>query len=68
MAVRVSASTTPSDEDKEDEDEALEDANAVDEFLSSHGFEFVDASGGEQVEEFEGISNGLSSVSSGRRI
>ncbi|KAK0187898.1 hypothetical protein F5146DRAFT_1061246 [Armillaria mellea] len=63
LAVRVSASTTPSEEDKEDEDEALEDANAVDEFLSSHGFEFVDASGGEQAqEELEGFSNGIPSL------
>ncbi|KAK0487365.1 hypothetical protein IW261DRAFT_611015 [Armillaria novae-zelandiae] len=63
LAVRVSASTTPSAEDKEDEDEASEDANAVDEFLSSHGFEFVDASsGGERAEEIEGISNGIPSL------
>lgn len=62
LAVRVSASKTPSEEDNEDEDEALEDANAVDEFLSSHGFEFVDASGGEQAEELEGISNGIPSL------
>ncbi|KAK0503927.1 hypothetical protein EDD18DRAFT_481625 [Armillaria luteobubalina] len=63
LAVRVSTSTTPPEEDKEDEDEASEDANSVDEFLSSHGFEFVDASsGGEQTEEIEGISNGIPSL------
>ncbi|KAK0221925.1 hypothetical protein IW262DRAFT_1493652 [Armillaria fumosa] len=63
LAVRVSTSTTPSEEDKEDEDEASEDANAVDEFLSSHGFEFVDASSGrEQAEGIEGISNGIPSL------
>ncbi|KAK0201815.1 hypothetical protein DFS33DRAFT_1350286 [Desarmillaria ectypa] len=65
LAVRVSASAAPSEEDKEDEDEALEDASAVDEFLSSHGFEFVDASGGEHPENtngLEGISNGIPSL------
>ncbi|KAL1727168.1 hypothetical protein EV714DRAFT_217876 [Schizophyllum commune] len=44
LAVRLDPSEHIKDEDRADEEDLREEENAIDEFLASHGFEFVDAS------------------------
>ena len=58
LAVRLPAPAYLSDEDKEDEQD---EPSIIDEFLSSNGFEFIDASHSEheEVEEHGSFSSGI---------
>ncbi len=56
LAVRLPGPLNISEEDKEDEEDASEETSIIDEFLSSHGFEFIDASDVAPEEEEDGRS------------